>query len=35
MHDVLKLIKAKPNQKILQKLHQFWKTQKIFENPKT
>ena len=34
MHDVLKLIKAKPNPKILQKLHQFWKTPKYFKKPK-
>ena len=25
----------KPNPKILQKLHQFWKTPKIFKNLKT
>ena len=34
MYDDLTSFEHKPNPKILQKLHQFWKTPTIFQKPK-
>ena len=34
MHEVFKIKSIQPITKILQKLHQFWKTPKNFQKPK-